>query len=839
MKPKTLLLVDGHGLAYRGFYALPELTAPDGRPTSAIVGFFNMFLKIVDEREPDAVAVIFDAAAPTFRHEAFEDYKGTRKPTPELLKEQIPLIKEILEAAGYPPHEKAGLEADDIIAATALAAAEKGIEVLILTADKDLLQIVGPSIRVLRPQKGVSTFRLYDPEVFVNEYGFAPNLMADYLALVGDSSDNVPGVPGIGDKTARRLLASWGGLEEILAHLDDLPKGQANRLREGANSARASLELTRLRLEGALPLESLSRRSTDSDSLNQYCTELGLEKLRNRFGANGVYEDRTLTVDLAQTREVSLAALAEGALLIVAEDGDDVLFGDGLGLFARVSGTSLPAERCVSLLRSASKVITWGYKELCRKLPEGVLPPERVWDGKIVDYLLHPDRGERSLEKVLQRPSLSPGDRILLLKETYDAWMPLLGEGQRRLMERVDLPLSPVLAAMEEEGLGLDRLQLGGLEAELKDRLALIEKKIGDRAHRRINLNSPKQVGELLFDHLGLPPLKRTKTGYSTDISVLEELASLPDGRGEVPALIVEHREVAKMLSGFISPLLATGEGDRSILHSTFEQTTTGTGRLSSRDPNLQNLPVFGHWAARLRQCLVPRQKGALFVAADYSQIELRVLAHYSNDPRLRAAFAEGRDIHAETASSLFGVAAEKVSAEQRRRAKVVNFGLLYGMTAFGLAQRLSIGQAEAKEIIDRYFATFPLVADFLEGSVVEAKKRGYTQTLFGRRRPLDEVSTVEGRGNGALRRVAVNTPIQGTAADIAKMAMIGFHERTRREGKTWPLVLQVHDSLVCACLPQEADEAEKTLVTVMEGAFPLSVPLVASPKRGDSLADI
>lgn len=293
------------------------------------------------------------------------------------------------------------------------------------------------------------------------------------------------------------------------------------------------------------------------------------------------------------------------------------------------------------------------------------------------------------------------------------------------------------------------------------------------------------------------------------------------------------------MLSGFISPLLATGEGDRSILHSTFEQTTTGTGRLSSRDPNLQNLPVFGHWAARLRRCLVPRLEGALFVAADYSQIELRVLAHYSNDPRLKAAFAEGRDIHAETASSLFGVATEEVSAEQRRRAKVVNFGLLYGMTAFGLAQRLSIGQAEAKEIVDRYFAAFPLVADFLEGSVVEAKKRGYTQTLFGRRRPLDEVSTVEGRGNGALRRVAVNTPIQGTAADIAKMAMIDFHERTRREGRTWPLVLQVHDSLVCACLPQEADEAEKTLVAVMEGAFPLSVPLVASPKRGNSLADI
>lgn len=842
MKEETLLLVDGHGLAYRGHYALPELTAPDGRPTSAIVGFFNMFLKIVEERKPDAVAVVFDSPAPTFRHEAYGDYKSTRKPTPEPLKIQIPLIKEILASAGYPPYEEAGLEADDIIAATALAAAGEGRRVLILTADKDLLQIVGPSIQVLRPRKGVSSFTLYDVETFRAEYEFEPPLMADYLALVGDSTDNVPGVRGIGDKTARRLLSEYGALESILSHLDELPEGQAKKLREGADLARFSLDLTRLRLEGALPIGDLSRKVVDGVTLHRYCSELGLEKLRERFGLDGPETPSggaSKVQGETSLREVLEAELLSETVLALVEEEGALLVGDGRGRYARFDKVSFPSDAFRAWLRNGT-ILTWGYKELCRRLPEAVLAPERVWDGKVVDYLLHPDGGERSLERLVGKESFAREERTIALGLLHEKLDPLLNEGRlRELMATIDLPLCPVLAAMECHGIGLDRRSLGFLAEELEGHLALIEEKITSRAGKRININSPKQVGELLFDDLGLPPLKKTKTGYSTDISVLEELAALPEGRGEIPALIVEHREVAKMLSGFVSPLLAIGEGDRAVVHSTFEQTTTGTGRLSSRDPNLQNLPVFGQWASQLRSCLVPCREGSLFVAADYSQIELRVLAHYCNDPRLFAAFAEGRDIHSETAGSLFGIPADEVSAEQRRRAKVVNFGLLYGMTAFGLARRLAIGQGEAQDIVARYFAAFPFVADYLESSVIEAKKRGYTTTLFGRRRPLDEVSTVEGRGNGALRRVAVNTPIQGTAADIAKVAMIRFHREARERGREWPLVLQVHDSLVCECDASEAEEAEGLLVHVMETAFPLSVPLVASPKRGRSLAEI
>lgn len=835
MEKKTLLLVDGHGLAYRGHYALPELTAPDGRPTSAIVGFFNMFFKIVEQRRPDSVVVVFDAPSPTFRHDAYGDYKATRKPTPEALKVQIPLIRELLDLAGFCVHEEAGLEADDVLAATAREAARSGMEVLVLTADKDLLQILAPSISIFRPHKGVSSFTLYDVDLFRLEYGFEPSLMADYLALVGDSADNIPGVAGIGDKSARQLLTRYGGVEEILAHLDELPPGQAKKLREGTEAARASLALTRLRFEGALSPERLCRNRGDSGKLALRCGELGLQKLLDRFGLppESPLPDPSFPQG-GEMREVAEEDLFDEAALILLRRGETLLLGDGKGRYCR---SDQPSRALLDWLEGG-EILTWDYKELCRILP-GDARPRKVWDLRIVDYLLHPDGGGRSLSSVLGEEiddeiSLPPA-----LRERREILDPLLDGGLRSLMEGVDLPLSPVLARMEERGIGLDRSGLGELSRQLEERIALIEEEIAAKAGRKVNINSPKQVGELLFDVLGLPPLKKTKTGYSTDISVLEELASLPDGRGEIPALIVEHREGAKMLSAFVTPLLSIGEGPRAVVHSTFEQTTTATGRLSSRDPNLQNLPVFGHWATKLRRCLIPGEEGHLFVAADYSQIELRVLAHYCGDRRLKEAFAEGRDIHDETARSLFSVFSGEVSAEERRRAKVVNFGLLYGMSAFGLARRLAIGRAEAQEIVDRYFAAFPLVADYLRSSVEEAGQRGYTETLFGRRRPLDEVSTVEGRGGGALQRVAVNTPIQGTAADIAKVAMIHFSEAVAEREREWPLVLQVHDSLVCQCPESEADDAERTLVRVMERAFPLSVPLVATPKRGCSLAEI
>ncbi len=469
------------------------------------------------------------------------------------------------------------------------------------------------------------------------------------------------------------------------------------------------------------------------------------------------------------------------------------------------------------------------------------LPPaERIKDVEVAHYLLHPDRGGSAIEKTLGRKLPTGKELASELFAMWDAFEPeIMKFGLDKLMTELDLPLSAALANLERNGIYADTARLVSMEKDLAKAIAQSENDIEKLVGESINLNSPKQVGWLLFEHLHLPPIKKTQTGYSTDMSVLEELARLPEPLCDVPNKIIEYREEAKILSGFVQPFLAAAKEGDGMIHSTFDHLSTGTGRLSSRDPNVQNMPVFGRWASRFRDCFIPSGEGRIFVAADYSQIELRELAHLSGEKMLVSAFSEGRDVHMETASWVFGLPSEEITQEQRRFAKVVNFGLLYGMGAHGLAQRLGISRPQAAAMVERYFSVLPNVKGYLEKSVREAKEAGYTRSIFGRIRPLAEVATTAGRGNNPIDRVAVNTPIQSAASDIAKIAIMRFDKVISEEFKGAKTVLQIHDSIVCECMQEDADRLEKRLVEVMEGVDVLNVPVKAEPKRGNSLSKV
>lgn len=850
MNEKMVLLVDGHGLAYRAFYALPELNAPDGSPTQAILGFVNMLLKTLEENKPQRVGIVFDAAGPTFRHEAFREYKENRQPTPETFREQLPAIRQILAAMGFAVHEREGVEADDVIAATARKAVEEGYEVLVLTADKDILQVLREGVRVMRPIKGVSRFRIYDRERFLEEYGFEPEAMADYLALVGDKIDNIPGVQGIGEKTAKALLSEYGTLEGIIGDLGNLKPRVKKSLEKQRNEVFASRELVRLRLDTPLLPEDLLKKEVDKTRLGVLCDRFALKRLAEHFnlgaklGEEEAHDEKPVTV----VRKVSADEILKrdcpifvdwrgGGKYPEAFGIERVVAGDEDGNYADIGHEGLREFLKRPWGDQTEKVALWGFKELCVAEPLSRKLISRVWDAKIAHYLLHPDKTSHSMGMTADL------DGPQTCRRLFEAWREMEPElkekGLERVMDAIDIPISPVLAAMETYGIRVDRTRLETLREELAERITMIQVKIDETAGTHINLNSPRQMSWLLFDHLGYPPVKKTKTGYSTDVSVLEELASLPVGGSELPAMLLEHREITKVLTGFVQVLLKGIDAESGCVHTVLEHTATGTGRLSSRDPNLQNLPAYGTWAGRLREALIPHEEGRVFVAGDYSQIELRVLAHMSGEEKLLEAFADDRDIHSETARWIMGGSGGEVDADRRRVAKMVNFGLLYGMGQYGLSQRLGISRQDAAELIDRYFAAFPRVREFLEGSAEEARSKGYTETLFGRRRPLEEVTTVEGRGNNALKRVAINTPLQGSSADIARIAMIRLDDALV-EGRGLPkLVLQVHDSLVCECDVEYAEEIEKMVQSVMESAVSLSVPLKVQTKSGPSFAEI
>lgn len=850
---KDLLLIDGHGLAFRGFYALPqELCAEDGTPTNAVLGFFNMMLKVIDEWPAEGLGIFFDPKGPTRRHELFAEYKQTRRPAPENFKVQVPLIIELCRAMGFPVFSRDGVEADDYIVSTAKACAASGWDVKILSADKDLFQAIGGGISVIRPSHGVTDFTLYDAAGFREKYGFEPPLMADYLALLGDAADNIPGVPGIGEKTALDLVGKFGRLEEIYENLESVQKARRGKLEAGREAAFMSRVLVVPQETEPAPEDELTPKEPDMNGLFALCTRLGLKKIYARF----VDETETAAMEAAASVEVSEPAGEETELekLLDAEevalspavmDGAPRFFAAAAdGRFASFDGRGENERALFREWAKRGKLLLCGYREIMSGYPDFPLPDRaRIYDVETAHYLLHPDRGGADGMAQSFGEPVSPGAGLALRLFGYRERLAhgIEKYGLEKVMDEIDMPLALALARMHLIGMHSDAPKLETLGEELSQSIAGCEAEIKEYVGEEINLASPKQVGELLFGKLMLPPIKTTKGGgaYSTSITVLEELAKLPEPLCTVPKMLIRHREESKIFSAFVQPFIKYSRDGGGMIHSTFDHLATGTGRLASRDPNVQNVPVFGEWADRFRSCFTPREDDGVFVAADYSQIELRVLAELTEEEKLIRAFHEGSDVHLETASWVFGLPAGQITPEQRRFAKVVNFGLLYGMSAFGLAQRLGVPRPAAQRIVDRYFSVLPSVKNYITESVAEAKDRGYTRSLFGRIRPLAEVSTTEGRGVGAINRVAVNTPIQSTAADIAKIALFRLDAALAEKFPGARIVLQVHDSIVCECARKDAEAVRELLVKTMESVDILNVPLKAEPKSGTSLKDI
>ena len=843
---EKILLVDGHGLAFRGFYALPEMNAPDGTPTNAVLGFVNMLLKALEEWQPDGVGLFFDPHGPTARNEMYEAYKEGRAPTPEAFKAQMPLILELSKALGFPLFVEDGVEADDLIAATAASLDEEGVQAIILSADKDLLQILRGNVRMARPSKGISEFKFYDADSFKAEYGFEPKAMADYLALVGDAVDNIPGVAGIGDKTARTLLVEYGSLDGIYERLDALPKGQRAKLESGREAARTSYNLVVPQQVAPVPTSKLEREEIDYPHALALTQRLGLKKLVSRLGLDrpaGAMKPADIVGTSVDAEASELESLLGEDVLALANNPPTLMTTSGrwtsLGESDKEGGQTL----CNWLSAGDRRLVLANYGLWCGRYESLASFPDNIFDVELAHYFYHPDAKSHALETLIGEPPSSGAAEAKAILSLYEEYSRNdLNGDMRSIMQGIDAPLVPVLSLLGKTGLHVDLAALRKLDGELKSYTSALEREICTAAGRAINLNSPKQVGELLFETLRLPPVKKTKTGYSTDVTVLEELARLPEPLSDIPKKMLDYRECSKMSSGFVQPFLThAAQSVDGKIHSTFLHTVTGTGRLASRDPNVQNLPVFGDWAVKFRSTVTPAgaQGENIFVAADYSQIELRVLAHLSGEERLVEAFAKGRDIHLETASWVFDLDPADILPEQRRFAKTVNFGLLYGMGAHGLARRMGISRQEGAKLVERYFSVLPKVKNYLEKSAADARARGYTRSVFGRIRPLAEVATVEGRGGNPIDRVAVNTPIQSAAADIAKIALIRFQKILESECSESRLVLQVHDSLICEAPVGLADRVEALLVETMEGVKYIDVPLKAEPKRGRSLAEV
>ena len=792
---KTFLIVDGHSLAHRGYHAVNvRLSASDGTPTSMIVGFMNMLFSAQDNLMPNFTVIVFDETSrktgqKPFRYVLQNDYKAFRKPLDDDLRIQLPILQKLLRFMGYRVIVSEGVEADDTAASTARIVQKSGNEAVILSSDKDLFQMLDENIRMMRPiRNGISEAEIYDVSKFFNEYGFMPSSIPDYLALIGDKVDNIKGVKGIGEVGAKKLLAVYPTIERIFEALPELPASIRAKLESAGIKRILWTRDFMIRLKDNIfdsdPyfLTDCMNCAPDIPQLEELAVTLGLRRLLERIGS----KKQVL---------IGLPGLSGG-------------------------DSSMPD----------AEILTDDYKTSLKRNPGMFTPGAKVWDLKTAYYLLHPDEASGKFSEILSYIR-QRNDKALLLMSVAGGIEAEIEthEGLRNVMNKIDIPLIPVLLKMEEHGVRLSPGQFDTLESELQARILEIEAAVIRETGVRINMNSSQQVSWLLFERLGFTPLAKTKsrTSYSTDSSVLERLAKLDNGT--IPRLLLEYRELSKMLTGFVIPLQRSADNN-GIIHTTFEPAVTGTGRLSSRDPNLQNIPAYGKWADEIKKGLVPVEKGNVFVGADYSQIELRVLAYLSGEERLLEAFRKNRDIHTETASWVFGVRPELVSPELRRTAKMINFGLLYGMSDFGLSERLDISRKESKEIMSKYFAALPGIQSFLEGVVDEAKERGCARTLAGRIRPVNEIPAK----GPALDRALINMPVQGTAADIARRAMIDFAAEYPDK-----LFLQVHDSLVCECRESEAGEISEALREIMRASGGKIKYLEVAVKQGKSLADV
>ncbi|HSM00603.1 MAG TPA: DNA polymerase I [Candidatus Limnocylindria bacterium] len=852
----SLYLIDGHNVLYRTFYGLPRLTAPDGTPTNVVLGTSRILLKILREENPYALAAVFDSPGPTQRHNLFPEYKANRLKVPEELLAQIPLVKEVIDALGVPRIEVPGAEADDIIGTLSRLAEEKGMDVIIVSSDKDLYQLVSKKVRI---RDGLKEKTVGEEEVR-DTFGVEPGQVADLLALAGDPSDNVPGVPGIGEKTASGLIREFGTVENLLAQTDRLKGKQREKIEKNVEMARLCRQLTVI--DRNVPLSrdigQLTPGKMRQDRVAALFRKLGFRKLLEEldippaalpFSDSGKTRPREGiptkgTGDLF--RAIGSDASARVAVAASGEKGEEIaaaVTGRGIWLLPGHSVTELIrriAEAGGSVYLFDGKAFLRDHGDVSSSGWE-----QALFDLQVAAYLLAPEEGTPTLSKLRDRflpgregPGEEAGDPAALAEDIV-----LLGEvlegklseaGLAGIFREVDMPLLPVLFRMETKGIRIDVGIFGELSEELAEGTRGIEAKVAEIAGPEFNINSPKQLSFLLFEKLGLPPVKKTKTGYSTDVDVLEQLK----GAHEIPGLVLEYRTLAKIRSTYVNVLPGMVDARDGRIHTTFHQTQTATGRLSSSDPNLQNIPVRADLGRRIRSGFVA-EAGCLFVGADYSQVELRLLAHLSGDAELTRRFREGEDIHVATACAVFGVAPAEVTPELRRRAKVINFGILYGMSPFGLSRELGIGGREAKQYIDQYFQRYPGVYRYIEELKEQARKDGYVHTIQGRRRFLRDINSQNKVLREAAERMAINTPIQGSAADIIKMAMIRVDREFRERRMHAGLVLQVHDELIAEAPEDEVPEVERLLKEAMEGAASLSVPLTVLVSRGKHWGEI
>ena len=848
-----LMILDGNSIVNRAFYGVRPLNAPDGTPTNAIYGFVAILQRLLEEQTPEAVCVSFDVKAPTFRHKQYEAYKAQRKGMPEELAAQMPVLKEVLDAMGIRRYELEGYEADDILGTAAAICEKSGWDCVIVTGDKDSLQLITDTTSVcnVKTRMGQTETVLYTPERFQEEYGFVPPLMVDLKALMGDSSDNIPGVPGIGEKTAMDLVQRYGEIKNIYANLDSLEikEGVRKKLAQGRESAEMSHWLATIIRDVPLdfkPEDNLWDKNY-SGTLYGVFKRLGFNKFIEKWGltesGEAAISDEQPHLprrELSSMEEIdaALAAITAAEQLAVypLEGLDHIELCDGQTVYdAAWNRCGEGYDRLLSSVFSpAVKKTGHHVKDLMGLLlKEGLSTEGFVFDTALAAYLLEATESDYAPERISVRytgAEAAGAEAVFKLAPVLDGKLRELD--MDGLYYQAELPLCAVLAEMEAAGFFVDRKALYDFGESLNAGIAQLQQSIWNHAGHEFNINSPKQLGTVLFDELLLPYGKKTKTGWSTNADVLEKL----QGKHPIVDEVLEYRMLTKLKSTYADGLLKVISEDGRI-HTNFQMTVTATGRLSSTEPNLQNIPVRKKLGAQIRNMFVAAP-GMMLVDADYSQIELRLLAHISGDETMKEAFLSGEDFHTVTASNVFGVPLSEVTPILRSRAKAVNFGIVYGISAFSLAQDIGVYPNEAKAYMDAYLEKYHGVRDYMKQIVETAKAQGYVATIYGRRRYLPELKSSSFNMRSFGERVALNMPVQGTAADIIKLAMVNVHRRLKGEGLKARLILQVHDELIVECPGEEAEQVRQILTEEMENASRLSVPLLAEAHIGHSWAE-
>ena len=850
---EKLFLLDGHSLAHRSFYALPLLTNESGEYTNSVFGFVRMLFKIIDDEKPDHIAVAFDLKGPTFRHEEYEDYKAGRKKTPDELIPQIDLIKDVLRSLNIPIITKEGYEADDVIGTIAKTAGEKGINVKIVTGDRDALQLVDKRINIIYTRKGISDIVEYDIKKVKDKYELKPDQLVDMKGLMGDSSDNIPGVPGIGEKTATKLLKEFNTMENVLENIEKVSgKKRKENLRKYSEQAKMSKKLGKIitDLDIDFEFEDLRLEEPNFDEVINLFKRLEFNSLLDRFEEN--IEEKLKEITYKEINDDSFNDLLdlinknkEFAFTIVNNERLIIKINDRVFNFE-------PFDKYENELKSVFenkniKKISFNSKDNLIFLNNNNIKCEGlIFDPQLASYLLNPDETPLTMSEMISREFNVSQDDLKEDDKTSDQYLNYLYELKEIYTDKlkskdlyslfidIELPLIKVLAEMESNGIYADCDFLEELSQEISKKIESIEKNTYDLAGEEFNLNSPKQLGEVLFDKLELPVIKRTKTGYSTSIDVLEKL----EDKHDIIPMIMDYRKYSKIKSTYVDPLLKLVNQKTGRIHTNFNQMVTATGRLSSTDPNLQNIPIRTEEGRKIRKAFIAEKDDWVLLSADYSQIELRVLAHISDDKQLIKAFNEDQDIHTQTASEVFEVEPENVNSNLRRHAKVINFGIAYGMSSYGLANDLDITNKEADEYINKYFDRFPGVKKYMDNIVKKAKNDGYVRTIFNRLRYIKGINSSNYHRRSFAERTAINSPIQGSAADIMKIAMIDVYNSLRESNLKVKMLLQIHDEIVFEAAKSDLDKVAKLVKEKMENAVKLKVPVIVDFKAGKNLKE-